>query len=150
MKNEDRLSESLEDYLETILTLSENSASGVHPVDIARAKKVSKASVTDTLSKLGARGYITYERYRPVTLTERGAELAKHTLAKHKILVKFLNQTLGIPIETAVESACKMEHAIGRETASKLAELIEEIAAFKRETTAPHPAEDTIRIGKKR
>ncbi len=122
-KIEDRLSEAKEDYLETILMLSQNGDS-VHLVDIAKSHKVSKATVSNALVKLGESGFVVYEKYRPVSLTEKGRILAKNTLKKHKMLIDFLTENLGVPMDEAREAACKMEHAIGAKIANKLAEFM--------------------------
>lgn len=126
-KSEINLSEVREDYLETILRLAKNGAP-VRLVDIAKEHGVSKATVSDALAWLGAEGYIEYEKYRPVTLTPRGREVAKRTFEKHKLLLRFLGETLGIPPKEAEIAACRMEHAIGSKIAVKLAELMEAIS----------------------
>ena len=119
-RDKDKLSESLEDYLETILILSKG-GHPVHSLDIARAKGVAKASVSNVLTKLADTGYVAYRKYYPVTLTPKGETLARQTLRKHKILVEFLTNSLGIPLADAESAACKIEHAIGHEIALKIA-----------------------------
>jgi uncharacterized HTH-type transcriptional regulator MJ0568 len=121
-KTEDRLSESMEDYLETILLLSAGEKT-VRAVDIAKSKGVAKASVSVVLCKLCEMGYLNYEKYLPVSLTPKGVNLAKRTLSKHKILIEFLNKTLGISQKESEIAACKIEHAIGRKIATKISML---------------------------
>lgn len=118
-RDKDRLSESLEDYLETILILSKG-GHPVHSLDIARAKGVAKASVSNVLTKLADTGYIAYRKYYPVTLTPKGETLARQTLRKQnprRVSHKFAR----IPLADAESAACKIEHAIGREIALKIA-----------------------------
>lgn len=117
------LSPSKEDYLETILMLSSD-GEPVRLVDIARAHDVSKATVSDTLSRLGDGGYVVYEKYRPVTLTQKGKRVAALTLDKHNLLIKFLTKALGVEYSKAEVAACKMEHAIGADIACRLSEFI--------------------------
>lgn len=123
---EGNLSASKEDYLETILMLSSEGAS-VRLVDIAAAHGVSKATVSDTLSKLGAAGYVTYEKYRPVTLTKKGKAVASKTLNKHKLLMRFLTGALGVSEKCAEDVACKMEHSIDSNITLKLALFMERL-----------------------
>ena len=70
-----KLSENLEDYLETISSLSSRTGAA-RPTDIANALKVKKPSVTSALNALAERGLVEYEKYRPVTLTKDGKTVA--------------------------------------------------------------------------
>ncbi len=123
----DKLSEAKEDYLETILMLSKD-GQPARLVDIAKAHGVSKATVSNALAELGRKGYIAYEKYRPVYLTKKGGEVASRTLGKHELLIRFLTENLGVSHAEAEEAACKMEHAIGADIAFKLAKFMESLA----------------------
>ncbi len=93
-------------------------------VDIARIHGVSKSSVSNALAALGAAGYLVYEKYKPVRLTEEGRKLALQTFGKHMLLVRFLVDILKIPRGNAEDAACKMEHAMGENLTLKLAEFV--------------------------
>lgn len=114
-----------EDFLETILSLSKD-GSVVKSVDIAKARMVSKATVSVAMRELCDLGLVSYKSYGRVSLTQKGAKVASATLGKHTLLVEFLTQHLGVPFDEADESACKIEHAIGADIARKLADYLHE------------------------
>ena len=74
-----------EDYLEKIHHLIE-SKGYARAVDIASALGVSQASVSAMIQRLDAEGYVVYEKYRGLTLTEHGRNVAK----KLPIVMRFL------------------------------------------------------------
>ena len=79
----------IEDYLERILLLSEE---GGHArvTEIANLLGIRKASVTEMISKLKANGYVDFERYGTITLTEKGRKIAIEVKERHDILKSFL------------------------------------------------------------
>ena len=60
----------IEDYAEIIYILEEEKGM-VHTNDIASALDINPASVTEIFQKLNDEGYINYEKYTGVTLTEK-------------------------------------------------------------------------------
>lgn len=120
------ISASKQDYLETILDFT---ASGgqVRSIEIARALNVSRASVNKSLGALKESGLIEHEHYGDVKLTEKGLRVARTVRARHNTLKLFLTVVLGVEAETAEKDACRMEHAISRETATKLEEYLKTI-----------------------
>lgn len=117
-------SESTEMYLETIYLL-EKQHGHAHGVDIAQKLNVSKASVTKAVKNLKEDGFIFHESYGTITLTDRGKETSKSIYLKHKLISRFLIDSLGVSNSVAVENACKMEHIISDE-------LIEAIVNFNK------------------
>ena len=69
-------SQSAEDYLERIHELFEEKGYA-RVVDIASSLKVKQASVTSMVQKLGEAGYLKYEKYRGLILTEKGRAVAR-------------------------------------------------------------------------
>lgn len=121
--NETHFSESIEDYLEVIYSLYPGEEH-VHLVDIAKKLNVKKPSVTSALNILKEKDLIVYEKYKPVTLTEKGEALAIKIQEKHDLLKKFFTEILGVESSKANNIACKIEHLIDEEIASKLASFI--------------------------
>jgi DtxR family Mn-dependent transcriptional regulator len=105
------VSEQMQEYLETIYRLEEE-GTAARTGEIARHLKVMPPSVTDMVQKLEKAGYVTYEPYRGVSLTEEGRRLGRRQLEKHRILQAFLQEVCGMDHRAAHEAACDMEHSI--------------------------------------
>jgi DtxR family Mn-dependent transcriptional regulator len=116
------MTQSLEDYLEMVSFLSDEGE--VRVTDIATRLKVSKPSVLTALRTLEEQGLLEHERYRTVTLTEKGARRAAGIRDRHNFLTAFLRDTLGVSPETAEEDACKMEHILSEETLKRMKLLV--------------------------
>lgn len=115
----EKLSQSQEDYLETIYT--ETSQKGCAKVtDIARILNVKKASVTGALNSLCDKGLINYAPYSSITLTKKGEETAKKVLLRHEVMTKFLKNILYLTAEEAAENACRMEHIMSEEMFTRI------------------------------
>jgi len=116
------LSESMEDYLETILILIREH-SVARSKDIAARLKVRRSSVTGMLQTLRDRGYLNYERYGYVTLTPEGAVIAGRVLRRHEALRDFMVNVLSIDPEEADVAACRMEHGVSKHIVDRLIEF---------------------------
>ena len=119
-----KLSASLEDYLEAIFNLAGES-DVARSKDIAKLLGVSKSSVTGALRALKQKQLVNYKPYDYVTLTEAGKTAAAKITRKHNILKSFLADVLGIDADIAHRAACKAEHALGAEVIAKLLNFIE-------------------------
>ena len=109
-----RSSESLEDYLETILLLQKRTGQ-VRSIDIATEMNFSKPSVSVAMKNLREKGYITMADNGYITLTESGLQRAESVLERHTLLSDWLIY-LGVDEETAREDACRIEHVISAES----------------------------------
>lgn len=115
---------SLEDYLEAVFVLAENSGE-VRLTDIAAMLNVSKPSANRAVNTLTQNGFLSHETYGAITLTPEGETYAASVLHRHKLLKHFLINTLGVNENTAEEDACKMEHVMSAETIEKLYNYLE-------------------------
>jgi DtxR family Mn-dependent transcriptional regulator len=115
------LSESLEDYLEIILAL-EKTNKVARVKDIAEEMGVLRGTVTVALKTLGEKGLIHYKPYSFITLTRKGATVAKKITRRHSIIKDFLVNVLQIDDETAEANACRMEHAMDQAAVERLVE----------------------------
>src|ERR1035437_352688 len=113
------LSESLENYLETILLLIQKSPVA-RAKDIAQRLKVNRSSVTGAVQALSERGFVNYEPYGFVTLTRQGTEIATKVLRRHEALRDFFVNVLAIDGAEADEAACRMEHGISKSIVDRL------------------------------
>lgn len=106
--------ESSENYLETILILSET-LPVVRSVDIANELGFKKSSVSIAMKNLREKGHIIVSDAGFITLTESGKNIAEMIYERHKLLSECLVK-LGVPEEIASEDACRVEHIISSET----------------------------------
>jgi len=122
MEREEKLAPRLEDYLETIYLLEKkNKVARVK--DIAAARSVKMPTVTEVLKRLTEKGYIVYEPYGYVMTTEKGKEYAQRLYSKHKVLITFLKEVLGLPAEVAEKEGCLMEHHLSEESVKRIERL---------------------------
>jgi len=120
------MTQSLEDYLETVSLLDDEGS--VRVTDIASRLGVSKPSVLAALRALEGQGFLRHERYRKVTLTGEGRERAERIRERHDMLAAFLRDVLGVSPEAADSDACKMEHCLSAETLEKMRATVGRLA----------------------
>lgn len=121
-----KLLESGENYLETILILTQKSKS-VRSIDIAEEMGFSKPSISRAVGILKSEGYITVDEGGFITLTETGYEIADKIYERHRVLTRFFVK-LGVNEDTASEDACRIEHCISVETFDKLKKHLDEMS----------------------
>ncbi len=109
-----KIQESAENYLETILMISERKPQ-VRSIDIVNELEFSKPSVSIAMKNLRENGYILMDKEGHITLTDAGRKIAETMYERHKLLSKWLIR-LGVNEHTAVEDACRMEHVISAES----------------------------------
>ena len=114
----------LEDYLETIAELCEQHGHA-HVRDIARARGVRMATVSEAVDALTARGLVRHRNYGAAQLTEEGKRVAERVRRRHRILREFFYDLLGLPEEIAEHEACALEHTVSEVTLQRIEELIE-------------------------
>ncbi len=109
------MSISTQEYLEALFSLTQNNQSA-GTSEISKRLKISPASVTEMLKKLSDDGYVNYSPYKGVTLTSKGYEIAEKMARKHRLLERFLHDTLHLGNDKVHNEACAMEHALSDET----------------------------------
>lgn len=111
-----QIRESAENYLETILILSQRKGKGeVRSIDIVNELEFSKPSVSVAMKNLRENGYITVDKDGYIRLTGKGLEIAEKMYERHTLLSQWLIK-LGVDEKVAVEDACRMEHVISAES----------------------------------
>ncbi|NPA75279.1 MAG: metal-dependent transcriptional regulator [Euryarchaeota archaeon] len=114
-----------EKYIERMYDLKREKGY-IRSIDLARTLGVKPSSVTEMLQKLATEGYVKYERYRNVDLTEKGLALAKELERRHNAIKK-LFMLIGVSEDTANKDACVIEHIISEETAKKIMEYADNL-----------------------
>lgn len=112
-----------EDYLINILRLTEGEGVA-KTTELATYMRVSPASVSEMIKVLAKEGLVDYEKYKGVSLTEKGLVLARQLRKKHHVVERFLTDYLNIDHQTAHEEACRIEHAISDESAIKMCHMM--------------------------
>ena len=124
VKKEDR-TDRMEDYLEVIYELVQEKGYAT-TVDISSYLNVSSPSVTKMMQKLDETGYLKYEKYRGIKLTNEGTRIARNIRNRHGLLAEFF-MIIGVEEETANNDAEGIEHHLHPETMKKLEEFINEL-----------------------
>ena len=119
----EKLSASLEDYLEAIFSLARESQ-GARSKDIAERLGVARSSVTEAVQTLRNKGLANYRPYGSITLTDPGQSVAAEVARKHEVLTAFFADVLGVDKDTAQQAACRAEHALGSEITGPLLSFI--------------------------
>src|SRR5258707_81204 len=114
-------SQSAEDYLERIHELIEEKGYA-RVVDIATSLKVKQASVTSMVQKLGEAGYLKYEKYRGLILTDKGREVARKIRSRHETLSRFFS-LFGLDAESQRQDIEGIEHHLSPDTVQILSDL---------------------------
>ena len=114
-------SQSAEDYLERIHELIEQKGYA-RVVDIASSLKVKQASVTVMVQKLAEAGYLKYEKYRGLLLTDEGRTVARTIQNRHVTLSRFFS-LFGLDDETQRQDIEGIEHHLSPETVEVLVDL---------------------------
>ena len=121
----DKIYESGEDYLETILRLS-NRQGKVKSIDIANEMEYSKPSVSRAMKILQEKGYVFMDERKYVHLTMEGKERAERIYQRHLLIKGALEELLGVNPRVAEKDACRIEHVLSEETVSRLEVLMHE------------------------
>ena len=127
-----QIHQSAEDYLETILMLTQRMGR-VRSIDVVNELGYTKASVSIAMKKLRENGYIAVDGEGNLTLLDPGREIAERIYSRHRLLTHFFIQ-LGVDEKTAAEDACKAEHILSEQTLEKI-----------REYALLHDAESTLK-----
>lgn len=108
------VTESAENYLETILILSRHKPV-VRSVDIAEELGFKKSSVSVAMKNLREKNHITVTKEGFIYLTDSGLEIAEMIFERHELLSEWLIR-LGVDKNIATEDACRIEHVISKES----------------------------------
>jgi DtxR family Mn-dependent transcriptional regulator len=119
----DQLSRAVQDYLKAIYALD---AAGVRVTTSALAERmdVSAPSATGMMKRLAELGLAERSPYRGVVLTEAGRRSALEVLRHHRLLERYLVDTLGLPLDRVHAEADRLEHALSEELEARIDEAL--------------------------
>ncbi len=112
-----------EDYIINILRLTEGEGVA-KTTELASYMGVSPASVSEMIKVLAKEGLVDYEKYKGVSLTDKGITYARQLRKKHHVVERFLTDYLNVDHKTAHEEACRIEHAISDDSAIKMCHMM--------------------------
>lgn len=120
-----------ENYLKAIISISRKNDK-VSITELAERMQVSKPTANDMVKKMEAKGWVIYEKYKPLKLTEEGQKTAALIVRKHRLAEMFLDEVMGFGWEEVHEIAEEMEHL----QSQKFFDRMDEILGFP--TIDPH------------
>ncbi len=120
-----KLSASLEDYLEMIYRRT-RSGELLKPADLAKELSVSPSAITKNVQRLACLGFVTYEPYGKIQLTDLGAKTGEFLIQRHEIIEEFF-AVLGSGEIGFLETEM-IEHYLSPATVERL----EQLTAFLR------------------
>jgi DtxR family Mn-dependent transcriptional regulator len=112
-----------ENYLKALYTLHQKSTE-ISVSDLGQLLDVSKPSVSDMVKKLQGKGWVAYEKYKPLHLTELGEQAAALVIRKHRLAEMFLVQVMGFGWEEVHDVAEELEHIKSQKLFDRMDELM--------------------------
>lgn len=122
---------SVQDYLAAIYDLA-GSGRPVIGARLAKHMGVSAPAVTESIQRMGRGGYVKVGRGKELLLTSKGRQIAEVMARRHRLLERWLTDTLGLNWTDAHEEAHRLEHALSPRVEDRLAEML------GMPTTCPH------------
>ena len=114
---------SVQDYLAAVYDLG-STGKPVISARLAKHMEISAPAVTEAVQRLGRGGYLKVGRGKELTLTTKGREIAEVMARRHRLLERWLTDTLGLDWTHAHEEAHRLEHASSPRVEDRLAELL--------------------------
>lgn len=114
-----------ENYLKAIFKISEKQTKAVSTNAISKEIKTSAASVTDMLKRLSEKDLINYEKYKGVSLTKKGKQVATNLIRKHRLWEVFLVKKLKFSWDEVHEVAEQLEHIKSETLVRRLDEFLD-------------------------
>ena len=127
------MSPNREDYIQAIFRLHEEYGFATNK-DVAEMLGVSRPSVSEMTRKLREDGLVKIERTK-IVITQKGIEIAKDVISKHRIWEKFLNEYLDFDIDEVHEEADLLEHV----TSDKLKNALNILLDYPKESPHGNP-----------
>jgi len=124
MTAEDELTTAMEDYLEMIYRMY-LADKHIRIKTLSEVLHVRPSSASKMATILKQSGYIDFEKYGHITLTEKGKEVGDYLLCRHNILHEFfcyINRS-----ENELTLVEKIEHFIDRRTLNHIIDRLKEM-----------------------
>lgn len=139
IKTDCDLTAAMEDYLEMICRISQNSAR-IRVGDLSRKLHVKPSSATKMVQQLSLLGYLDAEKYGFIQLTPKGRETGGYLLYRHAVIHHFLCVLNNSDQE--LEQVEKIEHFLNRNTIKNLDKLTRHLLSEKAKESARQSSND--------
>jgi DtxR family transcriptional regulator, Mn-dependent transcriptional regulator len=100
-----------QEYLEMLFWLFE-AGLPMTGANLARAMQLSAPTVHEMIGRLERDGYVERNAERMIEFTPSGREHAESIVSRHRMIERFLTDTVGVPWDDVHEEAEKLEHAM--------------------------------------
>jgi DtxR family Mn-dependent transcriptional regulator len=120
-----------QEYLESLFWLFE-AGLPMTGANLARAMQLSAPTVSEMLGRLERDGFISRDSNRTISFTDDGRVDAERLVSRHRMIERFLTDTVGVPWDDVHEEAEKLEHAMTPRFEAYIR------AAVGEATTCPH------------
>jgi DtxR family Mn-dependent transcriptional regulator len=100
-----------QEYLESLFWLFE-AGLPMTGANLARAMQLSAPTVSEMLGRLERDGFISRDAGRTISFTVEGRTDAERIVSRHRMIERFLTDTVGVPWDDVHEEAEKLEHAM--------------------------------------
>jgi DtxR family Mn-dependent transcriptional regulator len=124
-------SQTEENYLKSLYSLTLDKEE-VNASELSSLLHVSLPTVNSMIKNLERQGLVNYEKYKPVSLTEKGKKEAALILRKHRLTEMYLVNKMGFGWEEVHDIAEQLEHI----TSTKLFDRMDELLEYPK--TDPH------------
>ncbi|MBQ2643949.1 metal-dependent transcriptional regulator [bacterium] len=121
---QEKLTKSLETYLMAIDALLEIKKT-IIVKDVAEYLHFGGATVSDAIKKLKEKGYVNYEPYSTINLTELGEKVVIIKKYRHKTITQFLNKVLDIELKNAEYNAEQIEYSMTDDVLKRLVHFLD-------------------------
>lgn len=92
--------------------------------DVAKSLNITTGSASSNLKSLKSKGLIVEDDNRFLSLSVRGEQLAEFVMMRKEVIREFLVDVLKVSAEQAEIDACKTEHLLSIESATKMKNFI--------------------------
>lgn len=113
----------IENYLKALYNLNQES-SAISLTDLSKEMNVSAPTVNNMIKKLQDKGWVAYQKYKPIKLTKEGAIQAAAIIRKHRLTEMFLVKIMGFGWEEVHDIAEQIEHIKSDDFFDRMDELL--------------------------
>jgi len=122
------ITSAMEDYLEMICRMA-RSRDFIRISELAESLHVKPPSASKMTANLKDAGFVEFEKYGYIKLTEKGLSAGGYLLYRHDVLNEFLCLVNGAENET--EQVEKIEHFLNRKTVDNINKINELIKKYR-------------------